>query len=109
MLLRSFVFLLLVMTVSFSETVYVKYRGLVDVDNGHFSRLQLKNSSLVKDIYYDSSSEYLLVRLNHTYYHYCSIPNNVVNSWTKSPSLGGHYSSFIKGNYDCRIYPVPSY
>lgn len=109
MLFRSFVLMLCLITVSPAETIYVKYRGNVDVDNGHFSRLQLKNSHLVKDMYYDSSNEYLLVRLKNTYYHYCSIPNNVVDMWVKSSSLGKFYKSFVKGNYDCRIYPIPSY
>lgn len=106
---KSIFLILLCSTVLFSETIYVKYRGAIDVDNGHFSHLQLKNSTLVKDMYYDKNHEYLLVRLKHTYYHYCSIPHNVVRRWIESPSLGRFYNSYIKGNYDCRIYPVPRY
>ena len=109
MLLRSFVLMLLIVTVSFSETVYVKYRGAVKVDNGHFSHLQLKSSSLVKDMYYDKKNKYLLVRLKSTYYHYCSIPSSVVTQWKQSSSLGRYYNSYIRGNYDCRINPMPSY
>ena len=106
---KSIFFILLCTTVLFSETIYVKYRGTVDVDNGHFTHLKLKSSSLIKDMYYDKNNKYLLVQLKHTYYHYCSIPNSVVNSWIESPSLGRYYNSFIKGNYDCRVYPTPSY
>ncbi len=109
MIKKGFLIVTFLLTFSFSETVYIKYKGTVDVDNGHFSHLELKNSSLVKDMYYDKNNEYLLVRLKHTYYHYCSIPSNVINSWVGSPSLGRYYNTYIKGNYDCRIYPVPNY
>lgn len=109
MFLRKFILFLLLINISPAETIYVKYRGPVNVDNGHFDKVQLKNSSLVNAMYYDSNNEYLLVRLQNTYYHYCAIPNKVVNMWVKSSSLGNHYKSFIKGNYDCRIYPMPNY
>ncbi|WP_415406985.1 KTSC domain-containing protein [Sulfurovum sp. CS9] len=94
---------------AFANNIYVKYRGSVDVDNGHFQKINLKNSSLVKNIYYDESNKYLLVRLKNTYYHYCSIPSSIVTQWQQSPSLGRYYNHNIKGNYDCRVNPVPSY
>lgn len=109
MLFRSFFLILLFVTGVFSESIYVKYRGNIDIDNGHFSKLPLKSSSFVKDMYYDKSNKYLLVRLNHTYYHYCLIPNDIVKKWVEAPSLGKYYNLFIKGQYDCRIYPVPEY
>ena len=109
MLLRSFALLLFLVTVSFSETIYVKYRGTVNVDNGHFSRLDLKSSSLIKDMHYDKNNKYLLVRLKNTYYHYCSIPSRVVTQWKQSTSLGRYYNQNIKGNYDCRANPIPNY
>ena len=109
MLLKSFVLIFFLITSSFSETIYVKYRGVVDIDNGHFIKQQLKNSSLVKEMYYDRANEYLLVRLNHTFYHYCSLPSSIVDTWVNSPSLGRFYNTYIRGNYDCRIYPMPQY
>ena len=95
--------------VSNAQAIYVKYRGSVDVSNGHFQQLNLKGSSLVKDMYYDQSNLYLLVSLKGTYYHYCSIPQNVVSDWKNSSSLGRYYNYNIKGNYDCRVNPVPQY
>ena len=109
MLSKGIFLLLIITTLSFSETVYVKYRGNVDVDNGHFSKLQIGSSSFVNNMYYDKKNEYLLVRLKSTYYHYCSIPDNVVMRWIGSSSLGRYYNSSIKGNYDCRVYPAPNY
>lgn len=102
-------FVLLLSGHAFAKQVYVKYRGQVDTDNGHFVSYKLKASSLVHEIYYDNPNNYLLVSLNGTYYHYCGISENVVSNWVNSSSLGRFYGSYIKGNYDCRVYPVPQY
>ena len=95
--------------VSNAQAIYVKYRGVVDVSNGHFQQLNVKSSSLVKNMYYDQSNSYLLVSLKGTYYHYCSIPKGVVSNWRNASSLGRYYNYSIKGNYDCRVNPVPNY
>ena len=102
--------LALAVSVASAEMIFVKYRDSpVDVDNGHFEHIQLKPSSLVKGMYYDSSNLYLLVRLKHTFYHYCGIPGTVVSAWIESESLGRYYSGSIKGQYDCRLGRVPEY
>ena len=93
-----------------ARTLNIKYRDTpVDTSNGHFQELDLKSSSLIKEMFYDSQGNYLLVSLKNTFYHYCGINSQVVNAWTTSDSLGQFYSQNIKGNYDCRIYPVPVY
>jgi hypothetical protein len=93
-----------------ARDINVKYRdGAVDVDNGNFVEFNLKDSSLIKEIFYDQANKYLLVRLQRTFYHYCSIPALVVNDWMSAPSLGKYYNVNVKGNYDCRIYPIPQY
>lgn len=93
---------------STAETINVKYRP-IPVDSKHFQEISLKESTLVKRILFDDSKKYLLVKLNKTFYHYCSINNNVVNNWIKADSLGKFYAINIKGNYDCRLNPVPEY
>ena len=92
-----------------AQDVHVKYRGPVNVDNGHFVEFQLKPSSLVKQIYYDEPNQYLLVSLNGTFYHYCSLPLEVVNDWVNAESLGRYYNANVKGRFDCRINPRPEY
>ncbi len=94
---------------TYAKDIYVKYRGTVDVSNGHFQHLSLKGSSLIKNMYYNKDNSYLLVKLKSTYYHYCSIPQGVVSDGRNSSSLGRYYNRNIKGNYDCRINPVPNY
>ncbi len=94
---------------AFAKDIYVKYRGTINVSNGHFQHLSLKPSSFINDMYYDRANNYLLVQLKNTYYHYCSMPQNVVSGWRDSSSLGRYYNYNIKGNYDCRVNPVPNY
>ena len=93
-----------------AETVTVKYRDTpVDVSNGYFEELSIKPSSFINRLIYDKKNSYVLVQLRRTFYHYCGIPEPKVESWVAAESLGGFYNSNIKGNYDCRINPVPSY
>jgi len=96
--------------------IWVKHWHLVNVDNEHFVHYKSKSATLIKDMYYDEENAYLIVRLNHTYYHYCSIPKSVIDEWRNMPKewdirspLKWYYYNYIKGNYDCRINPVPSY
>jgi hypothetical protein len=108
-LFSATVFLFFLCSNTSAQQVYVKYRGMVDVGNGHLQSYNLKPSSLVQKIYYDPPNNYLIVSLNGTYYHYCGIPKNIVDRWISADSLGRFYGSYVKGNYDCRVYPVPEY
>ena len=92
-----------------SKTIYVKYIGEVQVNNNHLVQMDLKPSSLVKDMYYDDEGKYVIVKLKSTYYNYCGIDSMVINKWIRSTSIGQYYIYNIKGNYDCRIYPIPEY
>ena len=61
----------------------------------------LKSSSLVKEIFYDETNHYLLVRLTNTFYHYCNIPESVVRDWFNASSPGSCYDTVVRGNYSC--------
>lgn len=107
---KYLIFTLLLLTTNVNaESVDVKYRGLVDVDNGKFSQLTLKPSTFIHNMYYDDDNQYLLVQLTGVYYQYCAMPSSTVNSWVSSASLGRFYNANIKGEYDCRITPPPKY
>ena len=93
-----------------TRIINVKYRSTpVDVNNGTFVELALKPSSVVKEIFFDASAAYLLVRLKNTFYHYCGVDNATVRNWENAGSLGRFYGQNIKGNFDCRINPMPDY
>lgn len=88
-----------------AETVYVKYRGPVDLVG---FRCAAPVSSLVHRICYRADKQYLVVLLQQTYYHYCRMPPKVVEQWLGAPSKGRYYNASIKGNYDCRLGGVPA-
>lgn len=97
-------------SVSHARDINVKYRNSpVDVGNGYFLELDLRPSSLVNEMFYDSGNKYLLVSLKGTFYHYCNIPGSVVTEWISSPSLGRYYISRVMDNFDCRLNPLPEY
>lgn len=86
------------------ETVFVKYRGPVDLETFTCHHTV---SSFVNRICYHSENQYLIVLLNKTYYHYCRIPPSVVEQWLKAPSKGRFYNAYVKGKYDCRAGGIP--
>ncbi len=58
---------------------------------------------------YDAEQEYVIVNLTGTYYHYCEVPQNVVNAWRAAESMGQFYNAAVKGRYDCRVLRMPAY
>lgn len=90
-----------------AETVYVKYRGSVDL--APFKCEWISRSSVVNRLCYDSREQYVIVNLTGTYYHYCEVPAGVVENWRNADSMGRYYNAQVKGHYDCRILHVPSY
>jgi hypothetical protein len=89
--------------------VKVKYRDdKVNIAAENFEPLG-ETDSTVKGAWYDSSESYMVIKLSGTYYHYCGMPSSVWSSFKTTSSLYDHYQTSIKGNYDCRINPVPSY
>jgi hypothetical protein len=95
-----------------SETVDVKYRGLVDLRT--FECRDINRSSFIQRVCYDKAQSYMIIALNGTYYHYCELPNATFNALMSAPSMGQFYNQSIKGTgsdgpYDCRIHRVPTY
>ena len=92
---------------TYAESVNVKYRGAVNIDS--FECEWVNRSSLVNRLCFDPKESYAIVLLKSTYYHYCSVSSNVIDSWRASSSMGRFYLSNIKGNYDCRVNYMPKY
>lgn len=95
-----------------AESVDVKYRGTVSLDR--FSCTDISRSSTVERVCYDEQHEYMLIKLDGTYYHYCEIPAHIVDGLLSAPSMGTYYGQHIKGTgligpFDCRTRKVPNY
>lgn len=109
--MRKFCFLLVlslfVPLSSHAESVFVKYRGPVDLAPFHCQTIT--RSSVVRRVCYDQQERYMLISLNGTYYHYCEIGAQTVSGLLSADSIGRYYNTFVKGNFDCRINRMPSY
>jgi hypothetical protein len=90
-----------------AESVYVKYRGEVDLKS--FDCTDITRSSFINRVCYDEANEYMLINLNGTYYHYCAIDDGTVSALLAADSMGRFYNASIKGNFDCRVNRVPEY
>ena len=91
----------------FAESVYVKYRGPVELAPFHCE--SITRSSFINRLCYDNKEKYAIVSLNGTYYHYCEVPQEVISSWHQASSMGQFYNRYVKGSYDCRINYLPKY
>ena len=90
-----------------ADSVYVKYRGLVDLEP--FNCSWISRSSFINRLCYDQKEQYVVVLLKSTYYHYCEVPDSLVSEWLSANSMGRFYLSFVKGRYDCRVNYMPTY
>ncbi len=103
------IFLYFLFFSSTSGYVKVKYRNdKVNIAAENFEPLA-DTDSTVKGAWFDSSESYMVIKLSGTYYHYCGIPSSAWSGFKVTSSLYSYYQTSIKGNYDCRINPVPSY
>ena len=91
---------------SLAESVFVKYRGPVDLKPFACSATK---GAVVTRVCYDPSERYVVARIGGTYYHYCDVPGGLVADWVAASSVGGFYNARIKGRYDCRINHMPAY
>lgn len=92
---------------SLAESVFVKYRGNLDL--APFQCEWVTRSSVVNRLCYDPKEQYAIVNLKGTYYHYCEIPSKTISDWREASSMGSYYNSRVKGNFDCRVFRIPSY
>jgi KTSC domain len=90
-----------------AETVDVKYRGPLDL--APFACTDVARSSFIRRVCFDKAKSYMVISLNGTYYHYCTIPTSTVEALMDADSMGRFFNEQIKGRYDCRLNPVPQY
>ena len=94
-------------SIACAESVYVKYRG--EVDLRFFDCTDIARSSFIRRVCYDLRNEYMLISLNGTFYHYCEIDGETVSALKTAESMGRYYNASIKGRFDCRTHRVPEY
>lgn len=91
-----------------AATLCPKYGECVPADR--FECTDISRSSFITRVCYAAPEQYMVIRLKRTDYHYCSIPQNVVQDLMSADSMGQYYNQNIKGGvYDCRDHPVPDF
>lgn len=95
-----------------AETVTVKYRGPVPLDT--FECASVDRSSFIERVCHDPVEQYMIIKLNGTYYHYCEIGQATVDALLGAESMGRFFNANIRGNgsdgpFDCRAHRVPGY
>jgi hypothetical protein len=105
-------FAILITTLVSSETVDVKYRGVVDLKP--FACTDTPRSSFIQRVCYDKGQSYMLISLRGTYYHYCELPPATFEELVTAPSMGQFYNQRIKGSgsdgpFDCRTHRLRVY
>ena len=66
-------------------------------------------SSFVHQVCYDTKKRFMVILLRNTRYPYCGIPPETVDALVKAGSVGRYYNENVKGTFDCRVNPVPTY
>lgn len=110
MKLIVFAALALMSQIASAETVQVKYLGPVSLDA--FTCTDVRESSDVARICYDSKERYMVIKLNKTYYQYCEIDAATVAALQSARSKRDFFQANIRGSgsdgpFDCRTRPIP--
>jgi hypothetical protein len=104
---------------AFAECVTVKYRGTPPVWSSvcldTFECTETPQGSDVREVCYDAAKSYMVIKLNETWYHYCSVDPASVTGLLKAQSVYEYYKDQFRshgpvhGPFDCRDHPVPDY
>lgn len=102
--------LLITTLLSAQNLVHIKYRpDPVDIDNGYFKCIETEKSSFIQGACYDNTNKYMIINLKGTNYHYCSLDVGTWQGFKVASSFGRYYHRYIKGEFDCRVFPVARY
>jgi hypothetical protein len=97
-----------------ADCVTIKYRD-TQVCLNTFTCTETLQSSFVREICYDATKSYMLIKLNETWYHYCAVDRVSVDNLIHASSVGTYFNQNFRsqgpvhGPFDCRDRPVPDY
>lgn len=97
-----------------AESVCVKY-GPCPLDLSSFTCTDTPRSSFVRRICYQATKRFVALKLNGTWYPYCSVDDRSVSAMLSAPSIGSYYNANFRsrgsshGPFDCRDHPMPKF
>ena len=90
--------------------VDIKYRDTpVNLASANFEYLDTDKSSFIRGAWYDKRNEYMVIKLNDVYYHYCGVPESVWKDFKQAESFGRYFNQAIKEEYEYRDCNGPNY
>lgn len=96
--------------VTAEKSVSIKYhKRQVDIDMSTFEYKSTAISSFIRGAWYDSSKNYLILKLKDTYYHFCRLDNKTWKAFKAAGSFGTYFNEKIKGKFDCIAGMAPNY
>jgi hypothetical protein len=104
----------------FAECVVVKYRSTPEYRDtpvclDTFDCTKTQQGGDVREICFDAKKSYMLIKLNETWYHYCSVDPASDDNLLKAQPIYEYYKDHFRshgsvhGPFDCRDHPVPHY
>lgn len=82
-----------------SNIVYLKYyEGPVRLYDFEVYKVR---DSFIKRMAYKADENYMILKINDSYYNYCGFPNTQWSHFKDAQSKGNYYNNYIKGNYEC--------
>ncbi len=90
--------------------VTIKYRNTpVNIAAPQFEYLNTDVSSFIRGAWYDEDNQYLVMKLNDTYYNYCSVPVSTWEGFKHSESFGRYFNEMIKEQFEYKVCEGPQY
>lgn len=94
-------------TYSDEETniVTVKYREIDEwfIDLSKLEKIILNRDDYIEALYYDDLTQYAVIKITDTYYHYCGVPREIINIFDQSWDVYRAYNQYLfEWEYDCR-------
>jgi hypothetical protein len=105
-------FTLVSSTYAAAESIAVKYWGELNLKP--FTCTDISRSSFINRVCFDEKEQFMVIQLRGTYYPYCEMPKQTLDTFMTASSMGKFYNANIKGSgkdgpYDCRTHRKPTY
>lgn len=88
-------------SIEFHKEVYIEYLGTRYLSNKVFESFNISNSSFVKEAWFDADKDYLILKLQDKYYHFCRFNEGVWEEFKRADSYGEYFNLNIKNMYNC--------
>ena len=90
-----------------AETVTVERSG--EIDLAKFRCTDISQRGRISRVCYDGAFQYLLIRVDERYHHYCGIEGGTLERFLTSVDVDHYFGAIIENKHICRPDTVPKY